>query len=55
MCECVQSPDSLWIIPSHGPHHGAAPVMTHQGDLWDPLGGAIIIDELSMGTRQPLR
>lgn len=31
---CVCLPDSLGIEAGHGPHQGAAPVVTHQGDLW---------------------
>lgn len=31
------SPDSLWVKLSHVPNQGAAPVVTHQGDLWDRL------------------
>lgn len=31
------SPDSLWVVLSHGPHQSTAPVVTHQGDLRDRL------------------
>lgn len=34
VCLCVCLPDSLGIEAGHGPHQGATPVVTHQGDLW---------------------